>query len=337
MPSSDNQPPQVSVIIPAFNAEQFIAEAIQSVLAQTNACHEIIVIDDGSTDKTTEVLKTFDGKIRCLYQQNKGPSAARNAGIQVAQGELICFLDADDLWTPDKLEVQLAFMEANPDVALVFSDHEEFNEEGIVLSSYLGEKRKAFESFPIATGPLENAFAKLVVENFISTPTVMVRKSCLEKAGVFDEEIRSVEDRDLWLRIAALSTIACIPRIFCKRRFHQANISKHKELTVMSRIRVLEKNWRLFPGLVPDRIWRKELAASYFSLGCLLLQKGERWRAFQAVSHNFVYEAAIVLSDRSLAVRPTLKSLGLLCAVLVGWHISRFLWRPWKNAFHIAP
>ncbi|HEV8051797.1 MAG TPA: glycosyltransferase family A protein, partial [Parachlamydiaceae bacterium] len=92
-------PSLISVVIPAYNAEQFIGQTIQSVLDQTYPCHEIIVVDDGSTDSTKEVLKRFDGSIRYLYQQNKGPSAARNAGIQVAQGEFICFLDADDCWT----------------------------------------------------------------------------------------------------------------------------------------------------------------------------------------------------------------------------------------------
>lgn len=326
----------ISVIIPTYNAEQFIGQAIQSVLDQSYPPQEIIVIDDGSTDNTKKALLPFMERIIYLAQNNLGPSAARNSGIRAAKGNLICFQDADDFWTPDKLEVQLAFMEANPEIAMVFSDHEEFNEAGIVLSSYLGEKWKAFEVIPTVSGLIENAFGKLVVENFISTPTVMLRKSCLDTAGLFDEEIWSVEDRDLWMRISASFSIACIPRIFCKRRYHQTNISKQKELTLIGRIRVLEKNWALFPELVPGLIWRRELADYYYSLGCALLPKGERWGVFQAVGKSLSFEVALLLRDRSLSIRYLLREVALVCAALLGWKISRFIWRPLKKTFRFA-
>jgi glycosyltransferase involved in cell wall biosynthesis len=327
----DNQPPLVSVIIPAYNAEEFIAQAIQSVVAQTYRSHEIIVVDDGSTDKTRDILKEFDGQIRCVYQENRGPSAARNAGINLAQGRYICFLDADDLWTPDKLEVQFAFMEANPDIAFVFSDHEEFNEEGVVLSSFLGEKHKTFSSFPIVAGCLENAFGKLVLENCISTPTVMVRKTCLEKTGLFDEEIWSVEDRDLWLRIAAHCNVACLPNIFCKRRVHQSNISKQSELTLHGRITILERNRRNFPFLVPSEIWDCELANHYCQLGYLLLQKGERKRALRAGSTSLAYALRHITKRRMVSFYPWRLGIGLIPASLLGWQCSRSLFRPMKG------
>lgn len=326
-------PPLISVIIPAYNVEQFISQAIQSVLAQTCRPHEIIVVDDGSTDNTKEVLRQFDGKIRFLYQQNKGPSAARNAAINLSQGELICFLDADDLWTPDKLDEQLAFMEAHPEIAMVFSDHEEFNEEGIVLASYLGEKRKAFQDFPIKIGPIDNAFEKLVIENFISTPTVMLRKSCLEKTGLFDEAIRSVEDRDLWMRISAAFPIACIPSIYCKRRFHEGNISRQQELALQGRIRILEKNWNLFPQLVPDAIWRAQLADDYCSLGFLALQKGERWIALPTVWKCLTYGVISGIKNQSLGLSKILRSLGLVVATVLGWRLSRLLWRASQKVY----
>ena len=125
-----NQAPIVSVIIPAYNAERFIPQAIQSVLEQTYQSYEIIVVDDGSTDKTKDILKEFEDKVCCIYQENQGPSAARNAGIKISQGRYICFLDADDIWTPDKLEVQVEFLECHPDISLVFSDHQDFDAGG---------------------------------------------------------------------------------------------------------------------------------------------------------------------------------------------------------------
>ena len=334
VPHRDKQSPLVSVIIPVYNAEQFVAQAIQSALAQTYRSYEIIVIDDGSTDKTKSALETFGDKIHCLYQENKGPSAARNAGMRIARGKYICFLDADDLWTPEKLEVQVSFMEKNDDIALVFSDHEDFNEDGIILSSFLGEKQKTFGLFPIKVGPIGNAFGKLVLENFISTPTVMFRKFCLEKVGLFDEEIRSVEDRDLWLRISAMFTIACIPKIFCKRRVHKTNISTLREISLRGKIRVLEKNWKLFPHLVPEPVWQKELADCYLSFGFILLQKERKWDAFQAGVKNLSYVWESINGCWSIRFWPVIfKSIGLLCATLLGWKVSRFLWKPIDKTF----
>ncbi|MCA9467859.1 MAG: glycosyltransferase [Nitrospira sp.] len=326
--------PLISVIIPAYNAERFIHLAVESVLSQSYPPHEIIVIDDGSTDNTREVLKIFEGKVRCLYQENRGPSAARNAGIRVAEGDLISFLDADDLWTSNKLDSQYAYMMAHPEIAMVFSDHEEFNEKGMSLDSYLGTKLKSFAVFPIETGPIENAFEKLVVENFISTPTVMVRKACLEKTGLFDEEIWSVEDRDLWLRISATFPIACIPKKFCKRRFHQGNISRQQELTLQGRVRVLEKNRKLFRYLVPDAAWQSQLAGHYLDLGFLLLQKGRKWEAFQAGIKTLSYGLEGI-AEEGLRVRlPVLfQGCGLLGATILGWRMSRYLWKPIKKVF----
>ncbi len=127
MPPIANQDSIVSVIIPAYNAEQFISQAIQSVVEQTYQSQEIIVADDGSTDKTGDILKEFDHKVRCIYQEKQGPSAARNANIKVWQGKYICFLDADNLWTSEKMDMQLSFLASKSDIALVFSNHEEFN------------------------------------------------------------------------------------------------------------------------------------------------------------------------------------------------------------------
>src|SRR5690349_3602213 len=108
--------PKVSVIIPTYNRAQFIARAVDSVLEQTYKDFEIIVIDDGSSDNTQEILKAYEGKIRYVYQQNKGISAARNRGIQEAKGEYIAFLDSDDVWKPEKLSVQVAILDVNPHV-----------------------------------------------------------------------------------------------------------------------------------------------------------------------------------------------------------------------------
>ncbi len=222
----------VSVVIPTYNSGRFIAQAIRSVLGQTYARYEVIVVDDGSTDETKDVLREFDGHSRYLYQDNRGPSAARNAGIRLARGEYICFLDADDIWAPNKLEVQLTFMEQHPDIGLVFSDEEEVSAEGDIRPSLLAQSR--FYSDLVSQKPLQDAFRKLLIENCIPTSTVMVRKACFAKAGLFDESLMVVEDRDMWLRIAADFGIACLPLILGKKREHQRNISANSELPAVS-------------------------------------------------------------------------------------------------------
>src|SRR5262249_40573327 len=153
----------LSVVIPTYNSDCFVAQAVQSVLDQTYHHREILVVDDGSIDKTKDILSKFGNSIRYLYQENRGPSAARNMGIKAARGEYVCFLDADDVWTPGKLELQLAFMEQNPTIGLVFADHEEFNTEGVVLKSFLGEK--SFRNDLVLRQPIPNAFMMLVIEN----------------------------------------------------------------------------------------------------------------------------------------------------------------------------
>lgn len=325
--------PLVSVIIPVYNAEKFIGPAIQSVLNQTFSNYEIIVINDGSTDGTREVLKSFVGKIRYLSQKNKGPSAARNLGIQIARGDLICFLDADDLWVSDKLEVQVTFMENHPDIGLLCSDHEEFDHKRIVLQSFLKKKEDSLGSNIIGKIPIDDPFLKLILLNFISTPTVMVRKKCFDKIGIFDESLRSIEDRDLWLRIAANFSIACLPGICCKRRVHQANISKNKELSLKGRIRVYERNWKLYPTLAPNCIWHSQLADTYCQLGYHLLQNNQRKSAMKLgfLSLKHLLQKGIGIS---IPRSPSLwSSLGLLLASTFGWKISRALWKSLKRKF----
>jgi len=327
----ENQPPFVSVIIPVFNGEQFIAQAIQSVLDQTYRSYEIIVVDDGSTDKTKGILREFKEEIRYLYQENRGPSAARNVGIHIAQGEYICFLDADDLWTPDKLEAQFDFLERHSDIAFVFSDHQDIKGGDVVPHSFLDEKKETFGESLVMEMPLSNAFSKLIQENFVSTPTVMVRKACFETTGLFDESLWSVEDRDLWLRFAANFKLACLPKIFCKRRIHQSNISQQSELTLHGRIKALEKNRRNFPLLVPDEIWDCELANHYCQLGYVLLQKGQRRMALQAGLTSLAHAFRQMIKKRVFSSYPWVWGIGLIPAALLGWQFSRRIYQPIKR------
>lgn len=322
--------PLVSVIIPTYNAGRFVGQAVQSVLEQTYRPYEIIVVDDGSTDGTKDVLQQFNNCIKYLYQENRGPSAARNEGIKIAAGEYICFLDADDLWTPNKLEAQIALMERSRHIGLVFSDHEQFDGDRVVSRSFLAEK--AFCSELIRHTPIQRAFEKLVVENFISTPTVMIRKECLDKVGLFDESVKSIEDLDMWLRISAHFEIACLPLILCKRRIHNSNISRVPELSDPAHVMVLENNHRRFPDLASAAIWNRQLAEAYFNLGYHLLAKDQRMEALRAGFKGLRHALAQGITNRPSSSYPWIMAIGLLLAPFMGWRMARSLWRA-KNNF----
>jgi len=200
--------PLVSIIIPVYNGEKFIIETLDSVFAQTYRPIEAIVIDDGSIDKTAEIVKSYQrlnyqtgtqGSLIYIHQKNSGPSKARNTGIKAAKGDYIAFLDADDLWTPMKLERQMEYITSNNKISLVFGDMKVFNDKGISADSSF--KKKGYPPCD-ERGRVLNAFERLVEKNYIPSGTVLLKKKCFENAGYFDESISHGEDYDLWLRIA---------------------------------------------------------------------------------------------------------------------------------------
>lgn len=174
--------PRISVVIPAYNAANFIARAIASVQAQTLLPNEIIVVDDGSEDHTASLVEELPGNIRLIRQKNGGPASARNHGAKVAEGDWIALLDADDSWLPDKLERQVRYLEDN--------------EVGIVHA--LTDDSDVQKSLP---EPID--FAAMWEKNWLVTSSVLIRRTAFEAVGRFDEDrtLISVEDYNLWLRM----------------------------------------------------------------------------------------------------------------------------------------
>lgn len=184
--------PFVSVIIPTFNRANLVKEAIESVLAQTFQDFEIIIIDDGSTDETKEVVSQIrSDKICYIYQKNMGPAAARNAGIKIAKGKYIAFLDSDDLWLSKKLEKQVELFEKlPPDVGLVHCSVFLKRGDNLVLARARA-RGNPLRDFLLNTG---NAY--------LSTPAILVKQECFSKTGLFDETLRVSEDKDFCIKIA---------------------------------------------------------------------------------------------------------------------------------------
>jgi glycosyltransferase involved in cell wall biosynthesis len=181
--------PEVSVIIPTYNRRAMLLEAIDSVFAQTTEAFELIVIDDGSTDSTAQHLKRLGRTIRIERVEHRGPAAARNRGVELAQAPLIAFLDSDDLWAPTKLERQLAFMRANPDCAISQTD-EIWIRNGRRVNPGMRHRKRAGDIF------IDSLRTCL-----ISMSATMMRTDLFRLLGGFDEIMMAAEDYDLWLRI----------------------------------------------------------------------------------------------------------------------------------------
>jgi len=210
--------PRICVIIPTYNSARFLPEAVESALYQTFSPEEVIVVDDGSTDNTEDVLEPFRGRIHYIRQENQGPAVARNRGISEAKGDLIAFLDADDVWVPDKSEKQVDLLMENPRIGLVHS-----------LYDYLDMAR---EQRLVPRHGHDGFFGDCYLKCFrrcgVQTSTVLVRKKCVMDVGGFDETIRSAscEDYDLWLRIARHFEFAYIDSPLAHYRMHSTNSTK---------------------------------------------------------------------------------------------------------------
>jgi glycosyltransferase involved in cell wall biosynthesis len=243
----------VSVLIPCFNTEAFLGEAIESALSQSHPPDEIIVIDDGSTDGSLRIATSFGCRVRVVGLEHVGVGAARNAGLLAAREEFVAWLDADDLWQSRKLEYQLPHM-ANPNVALVYGQMQR-----------IGAARNS-QAWPLDL-PEGNIFERLYVQrNFIPTSSVLVRRQALIDAGGFDTSVApGAEDLDAWLRIAIRWCVAVVPRVLCLYRVHPNQITRDHARSIRSGLRVREKLAAEFEhrtGISSDN--RRRLVAKIF-------------------------------------------------------------------------
>lgn len=211
--------PLVSIIIPVFNGERFLREAVESVLAQKYSPVEIIIVDDGSTDGTATVARSLPETVRYLHQTNHGPAAARNRGIEQAQGNLIAFADADDLWPSHKLELQLPYLIRDSKIDIVLGRIQQ------VLLSETQAKEIGDPAFSVNLG------------------SAVIRRSCFERVGLFDETMRYSEDVDWFMRAregaAAIMTIDAVTLFY---RQHEQNMTRGKSTSELNVLKALKKS-----------------------------------------------------------------------------------------------
>jgi glycosyltransferase involved in cell wall biosynthesis len=224
--------PLVSVIIPTYNRGWIVQEAIESVLAQDFADYELIVVDDGSDDNTPAVLAGYGRAITVLHQSNSGVSTARNAGVAAASGQLIAFLDSDDLWLPRKLSTQVKFFEDHPDV-VINQTQELWIRNGVRVNPK--QRHHKFSGM---------IFEPSLALCLVSPSAVMLKKRLFEEVGGFDEQLPACEDYDLWLRISCRCPVHLIDTpLIIKRGGHADQLSKAAGLDkyrIRSLVKIIE-------------------------------------------------------------------------------------------------
>jgi glycosyltransferase involved in cell wall biosynthesis len=223
--------PLISVIIPVFNGEKTLQETIESVLNQNWRDFELLIINDGSEDATLEIVARFkDSRIKIFSYPNAGQSTSRNRGIGLATGEYISFIDADDLWTPDKLEAQLRALQENPKAAVAYSWTDWIDESGQLLGqgSHNTEQGKVF--------------AKLLLNDFVANGSnALIRRQALTEVGGFDASVTPAEDWDMWLRLAVHYEFVAVPYVQVFYRISPSSASFNVWKMEVSSLQVIEK------------------------------------------------------------------------------------------------
>jgi glycosyltransferase involved in cell wall biosynthesis len=264
--------PLVSVIIPTCNRGWVVRDAIDSVLGQTFADFELIVVDDGSTDETSQILEAYAGRLRVIRQANQGVSAARNRGIDIASGSLIALLDSDDIWLPEKLDVQVAFFKNNT-AALICQTEEIWIRNGLRVNP--GKRHRK---------PSGMIFERSLELCLVSPSAVMVRRELFEEVGRFDESLPACEDYDLWLRVACRFPVHLIDKpLTVKRGGHADQLSRQPALDkfrIRSLVKLIEAG-RLAPAQRDAAVIALRKKCAVYANGCL-----KRGRLEEALHHT---------------------------------------------------
>lgn len=264
----------VSVIIPDYNQAHFLSAAIESVLRQSYPAHEIIVVDDGSSDNSREVVGQFNGRVRYIRQDNQGLAGARNTGLRASTGELIGLLDADDEWTPDYLETMVGLADENPEVPVFYCMAQCMDVNGNDLPQVVGGP-------PAAP---DRVYHLLLRQNFIIPSTVLFRRKPVLDAGMFDAALRSCEDWDLWLRLLPDLKLVGSSRNLVRYRVHGSSLSTNVEGMQDATKKVVEKHFGLDDGHPTS--WSEEKRRAYGGMyryqTITFVQRQDNWNAAEA-------------------------------------------------------
>ncbi len=241
MPNNDKNTLQdkyrISVVMPNYNYAQHLAAALDSILAQSFPAHEIIVVDDGSTDNSIEIIRSYGKKVHLIEQENLHVSAARNAGIKAAAGNWISLLDSDDLWHPRKLELQVNALERNADWSFVASCPDETDRFPQSFDKDLQVKMRPID------------IRDFITKNQMSSSDALIRATCFDKAGLFDTSLKSAEDRDMWHRLTKACKGGQVELPLYQYRKHPLQLNRNIKLAIETRKTVIKRLFENNPEL----------------------------------------------------------------------------------------
>jgi glycosyltransferase involved in cell wall biosynthesis len=292
--------PLFSVIMPNYNGGSLIGEALESIRRQTCQDYEVIVVDDGSTDNSRDVIEAmkplFDGKLRYVYQPNQGCAAARNTGLRLARGEYIAFLDTDDLWKDERLQRHAEIFRRHPDVGFCCSNFLFLFEDQTTEDHFT--KWVKIDQFPYGL-PIAaaEAFRLLLRVNFVGVGAATVRRSCVQAVGEFDQRYRQAEDYDFWLRCAMVTNFYVLRETLHFYRVRRGSLSSNwlenmeYNKQVIQNISVEHDHFvtqNKLHGLV-----RGCVATRWYDIGNLRFERGQIGKAFASYLHGLFSDPAL--------------------------------------------
>lgn len=316
---ADPSDPTVSVVIPTYNAASLLPDAVEGVLAQTYPEVEVIVVDDGSTDETPEVMAQYEDAVRYIRKENGGSASARNRGIREAEGAFIALLDADDVWMPEKLERQMAQFDAHPDLMWSYTNWvlvDEDSEEPVYYAHQVMECQGG------------DVLRPLLGRLFIPPSTEVIRREVFDEVGLYDEsELHRIsEDWEFSLRVAERYPVGYVEEPLMKRRRHAGKKTSTMDLehALRSRRAIIEKTVHRNPDRLKDLL-PSALANLYTKMGRKWMNREERGRALKhfltALQHEPTYWRAWMYAVAALLPRSVLRTLGHLRAAF--WERTR--------------
>lgn len=278
--------PRVSIVVPTYNRADMLVECLESIFIQTFTDFEVIVVDDGSTDNTEDIIRPYLNRIRYIKQENRGNAGARNSGIELANGEIVAFNDSDDLWLPDKLERQVKYLDEHPDIDMVCGNGIFFGNRKLEGKKVISDKRAI---------PLERegvTLRSIFMKSTLRTPTMVARRKVIETVGGFDPEFKVCVDLDFAFRVLMKFKVAFMNEPLFKLRKHDGHVGGDSERRTLFNIKAIEKLLREYPEarkLIGEKKINRRLAYRYCRLGKITQKKGRKKEALSAFRKSLSY------------------------------------------------
>ena len=302
---------KVSVIVPAYNRSDLTVRTIKSILAQRYENTEILVVDDGSTDDTATKLDQFGRSIVYIYKKNGGACSARNLGIKNASGDYLAFLDCDDIYYHDKISKSVDYLESHPGCGFVQTAIYLIDNDDNIVGTHS-------PSLKLATGLIAE---RLILNDFINNPTVVVRKECFDKVGLFDESIFMPADWDMWLRLSEEYQAGYIDEPLSGYRITEGYTIRHLEKNLKEEKYVLEKAFKRGKIKKSNKLVRKSYANMYYRMGKLHGAGGD------SKSSRYFFWKAMKLDQSDIKI---------FIHLLISTFLPGFLERDLKKRYHIS-